>query len=59
MLEAFFEPKSIAVIGASRKTGKVGYEVLKNILESGFKGKVFPVNPKAEEILGQKCYSSV
>lgn len=59
MLEAFFEPKSIAVIGASRKTGKVGYEVLKNIIESGFKGKIFPVNPKAEEILGQKCYSSV
>jgi acetyltransferase len=59
LLEAFFEPKSIAVIGASRKTGKVGYEVLKNIIESGFKGKIFPVNPKAEEILGQKCYSSV
>ena len=59
MLEAFFEPKSIAVIGASRKKGKVGNEVLKNIIESGFKGKIFPVNPKAEEILGQKCYSSV
>ena len=59
MLEAFFEPTSIAVIGASRKKGKVGNEVLKNIIESGFKGKIFPVNPKAEEILGQKCYSSV
>jgi acetyltransferase len=59
MLEAFFEPTSIAIIGASRKTGKVGYEVLKNVLESGFKGKIFPVNPKAEEILGLKCYPSV
>ena len=39
MLEAFFEPTSIAIIGASRQTGPVGYEVLKNVLESGFKGK--------------------
>jgi acetyltransferase len=59
MLEAFFEPTSIAIIGASRKTGKVGHEVIKNVLESGFNGKIFPVNPKAEEILGLKCYPSV
>ena len=42
MLEAFFEPTSIAIIGASRKKGKVGHEVLKNVLESGFTGKIFP-----------------
>ena len=59
MLEAFFEPTSIAIIGASRKTGKVGHEVLKNVLESGLKGKIYPVNPKAKEILGLKCYPNV
>jgi acetyl coenzyme A synthetase (ADP forming)-like protein len=59
MLEEFFKPTSIAIIGASREPGKVGHEILRNILESGFKGKVFPINPKAEEIFGLKCYPSV
>ena len=51
----FFDPKSIAIIGASSKPGKVGNNVLKNIVESKYKGKLFPINPKAEEILGF-CY---
>jgi len=42
----FFNPKSIAVIGASVTLGKVGYNVLKNIIESKYSGKVFPINPK-------------
>ncbi len=56
MLEAFFNPASIAIVGASQSPGKVGYEVLTNIIAAGFKGRVFPVNNKAETIEGLKCY---
>ena len=59
MLEYFFNPQSVAVIGASRNSAKVGYSILSNIIESGYRGKIYPVNPKAEEVLGYKCYSSV
>lgn len=53
-------PDTIAVIGAAREPNKIGHQVLRNILEAGFpRDKVFPVNPKAEEILGLKCYPSV
>ncbi|MHA1239254.1 MAG: acetate--CoA ligase family protein [Promethearchaeota archaeon] len=55
----FFDPKSIAIIGASSKPGKVGHNVLLNIVESKYLGKLFPINPKAEEILGFKSYKSV
>ena len=55
-LEAFFNPKSIAVVGASREEGKTGREILANILADGFEGKVFPVNPKATEVEGLPCY---
>ena len=55
----FFDPKSLAIIGASSKSGKVGYNVLTNIIESKYKGKIFPINPKTEEILGYKSYKSV
>ena len=58
-LKSFFEPASVAVIGASTKPGKLGHEVLRNIVEAGFKGKRYPINPKADEILGLKCYSSI
>lgn len=59
MLEAFSEPASIAVIGASREPGKVGHQILNNILSSGFKGKIFPVNPNCTSLLGLKCYPKV
>lgn len=59
MLKALLYPKSIAVVGASRTPGKIGYTVLRNLLEYGFKGKVYPVNPNADEILGLKAYPSV
>lgn len=55
-LEAIFNPRSIAVIGASRKEGSIGFMVVKGLLDSKFQGKIFPVNPNAEEILGLKCY---
>jgi acetyltransferase len=59
MLDNFFKPKSIAVIGASRTPGKVGYDILKNIIQYGFAGKVYPINPGATEILGIKTYPSI
>ena len=55
----FFNPKSIAVIGASITVGKVGNTVLNNIIKSGYSGKIYPINPKAEEICGHNCYKSV
>ncbi|MFX1357165.1 MAG: acetate--CoA ligase family protein [Promethearchaeota archaeon] len=55
----FFKPKSIAVIGASATPGKVGYNVLKNIIDSQYKGNIFPINPTTETILGFKTYSSI
>ncbi len=61
MLNAFFEPASVAVIGASTDPNKLGYAVVKNLIDGGFSkvGKVYPINPKAEEILDLKVYSSV
>lgn len=52
-------PRTIAVIGAAREEGKIGHSVFKNILKEGFPGKVYPVNPNADSILGHKCYPSV
>jgi acetyltransferase len=59
MLNNFFNPKSVAVVGASEAKGKVGYAVIKNILDFGFEGKIYPVNPKAETILGTPAYHSI
>ncbi|MFA6981559.1 MAG: acetate--CoA ligase family protein [Patescibacteria group bacterium] len=58
-LDAFFSPKSVAIIGASRTPEKVGAVVFKNVVESGFTGEVYPVNPNAENIDGKKCYKDV
>jgi acetyl coenzyme A synthetase (ADP forming)-like protein len=58
-LEPFFKPKTVAVIGVSRQPRKFGHVIFKNFKDSEFKGKVFPVNPKAEAILGTKAYASV
>jgi acetate---CoA ligase (ADP-forming) len=61
MLNLFFEPGSVAVIGASTNPAKLGYSVLENLVKGGFAavGKVYPINPGAGEILGQKAYASV
>jgi len=61
MLEEFFQPKSVAVIGASTSPGKLGYAVLENLVEGGYVdvGTIYPINPKADEILGQKAYPTV
>ena len=58
-LNGLFQPKSVAVIGASATPGKIGYTVLDNLLKSKYKGGIYPVNPKSDEILGIKCYSSI
>ncbi len=58
-LRDFFCPDSVAVIGAAREEKKVGRTILDSIINSGFKGKLFPVNPNADEIDGVKCYHSV
>ena len=54
--ESFFNPQSVAIVGASRQKGKVGYEILKNMIDAGYPGEIYPVNRKAEEIEGLKCY---
>ncbi|MCG2721663.1 MAG: acetate--CoA ligase [Thermodesulfovibrionales bacterium] len=59
MLNSFFSPKSIAVIGASRTPGKVGFDILKNIIQYDYEGRVYPINPSADEILGKKSYPSL
>ncbi len=58
-LEAVFKPRSMAVIGASREPNKIGHVILKNFLDGGFVGKIYPVNPTADEVLGLECYKSV
>ncbi|MBI2954727.1 MAG: acetate--CoA ligase family protein [Chloroflexi bacterium] len=58
-LEALFAPDAIAVVGASGATDKLGHVVLRNILEGGYRGKVYPINPSADVILGLRCYPSV
>ena len=55
-LDTFFNPRSIAVIGASEEEGKVGNVIAKNIAGLGHAGEVFFVNPKHDQILGKKCY---
>jgi acetyl coenzyme A synthetase (ADP forming)-like protein len=52
-----FEPRSVAVLGASRERGKIGAEILHNLLSAGFHGRIFPVNPKAESIEGLPCFA--
>jgi acetyl coenzyme A synthetase (ADP forming)-like protein len=59
MLDNFFNPKTIAVIGASRTPGKVGHDILKNLIQYGYQGVVYPINPEATEILGLKVYPSI
>lgn len=59
MLDSFFTPKNIAVVGASRDPHKLGYGVLRNLIKYKFKGDIYPVNKYASEISGLECYPSV
>lgn len=55
-LEALLHPETIAVVGASSTPGKLGYELLRNLVDGGFEGTIVPVNPKADEILGLRSW---
>ena len=59
MLEMFTNPRGVAVIGASSSPEKLGYQVLHNVIQYGYEGGIYPVNPTAQEILGRKAYPSV
>jgi len=59
MLDAFLYPKAVAVIGASRTPGKVGYEILDNLVNAGFEGEIVPVNPSGGEVLGKTLYKDL
>jgi acetyl coenzyme A synthetase (ADP forming)-like protein len=58
-LKYIFQPNSVAVIGASRDPTKIGHVLFRNFLESGFLGKVYPINPNVDYILDEKCYPSI
>jgi acetyl coenzyme A synthetase (ADP forming)-like protein len=58
-MNRIMKPKSVAVIGASGETGKIGNSVMKNLINGGYKGTIYPINPSADEIMGLKAYKSV
>ncbi len=58
-VQTLFNPKSVAIVGASAAAGKVGYEVLRSMLTCGFTGPIYPVNPKGGTIQGVACYESL
>lgn len=58
-LEAIFNPETVAVIGASRNPGKLGYHVMKSLTKGGFKGEIVPINPRATELFRFRAYPSV
>ncbi|HZX33334.1 MAG TPA: bifunctional acetate--CoA ligase family protein/GNAT family N-acetyltransferase [Rhodocyclaceae bacterium] len=58
-LTALFEPRSVAVIGASDREDSVGNVIFRNILNSGYKGRLYPINPKHDTIQGQEAYKSI
>jgi acetyl coenzyme A synthetase (ADP forming)-like protein len=58
-MNRIMRPEAIAVIGASSEAGKIGNSVMKNLINGGYKGKIYPIHPKAEEIMGLKAYRSV
>jgi len=58
-LDAIFSPSSIAIVGASRHRGKIGYEILHNLILNEYQGTVYPVNPNATSIHGIRAYPSV
>jgi acetate---CoA ligase (ADP-forming) len=59
VLNGLIRPQNVAIIGASATPGKIGHTVVKNLIEGGYKGGIYPVNPDSEEILGKKVYKSV
>lgn len=58
-MEKFFTPRSVALVGASSTKGKIGNSILDSLVNYDFKGKVYPINPKADKIFGLKCYATI
>jgi acetyl coenzyme A synthetase (ADP forming)-like protein len=58
-MQRIMNPRSVAVIGASSEDGKIGNSVMKNLINGGYEGTIYPIHPKADEILGRKAYPSV
>ena len=58
-LQKLFDPASIAIIGASNDSGSVGLSLMKNLVGSGYKGTVYPVNPNRKNVFGIRCYKSI
>jgi acetyl coenzyme A synthetase (ADP forming)-like protein len=59
MLDSLLTPRTIAVFGASRTPGKVGYAIVDNLIKGGFRGPIVPINPSASEVLGLRCYADL
>jgi acetyl coenzyme A synthetase (ADP forming)-like protein len=58
-MNRIMKPAALAVIGASAEAGKIGNSVMKNLINGGYQGKIYPIHPKAAEIMGRKAYASV
>mgnify|MGYP001438605346 CR=1 FL=1 len=58
-MKRIMEPSAVAVIGASAEDGKIGNSVMRNLIDGGYEGDLYPVHPKADQILGHQCYPSV
>jgi acetyl coenzyme A synthetase (ADP forming)-like protein len=58
-MKALMQPRAIAVVGASGSEGKIGNSVMKNLVNGGFEGEIYPINPKSDEILGKKVYADL
>lgn len=59
VMNRVMKPKAVAVIGASSEEGKIGNSVMRNLINGGYQGKIYPIHPKASEVLGIQCYKSV
>ena len=58
-LTSLFEPKSVAVVGASEREGTLGHVLFRNIIDGGYKGRLYPINPRHETVLGLPAYKSI
>lgn len=58
-MKYLFEPRGVAIIGASQTPGKIGYKVVENIVVGGYKGRIYPINPRGGEILGLPVYKKM
>lgn len=58
-MKRIMQPRAVAVVGASNEAGKIGNSVMKNLINGGYKGQIYPINPKDAEVMGLKAYKSV